>query len=138
MSQVKVCSAIFRIGGNLPLKLNVSSGNYKETVNLGVINVLASTPPGRGPYIRRAVAYNDVLKKLRIEGERFGVVRFGKENTKITIVPQSQSASRFSLLPRLARVRLSSNTCIPVGSYVNITHPAGTAAKKIDVVGNCD
>ena len=125
-------------GGNLPLKLNVTFGSYKETVNLGVINVQEPTPPGKGPHIRHAVAYNDALKKLRIEGERFGVVRFGKENTKITIVPQSQSASRFSLLPRLARVRLGSNICIPAGSYVNITHPAGTAAKKINVVGECD
>lgn len=125
-------------GGNLPLKLNVNSSGYKETVNLGVVSVLAPTPPGNGPHIRRAVAYNESLKKLRIEGDRFGVVRFGKENTKITIIPQSQSASRFSLLPRLARVRLGSTQCIPEGSYVNISHPAGTAAKKIQVLGQCD
>lgn len=125
-------------GGNLPLKLSVNFGSYTETVNLGVINISPPAPPRGSPHIRRAVAYNDSLKRLRIEGERFGVVRFGKENTKITLIPQSQSVSRFSLLPRLARVHLSTSQCIPEGSYINISHPAGTASKKITVVGNCE
>lgn len=125
-------------GGKLDLELEVSSSVTKEKVNIGTIDVLPSTGPGRRPHVRRAFADNNGTRKLRIEGRRFGVLRFGRDDTKIEVVPANQDRERINLWKRQARFRLSESECVQEGSYVNVSHPAGTDAKKIIVVGECN
>lgn len=124
-------------GGNIDLALKVVQGSFSETANIGELVVAPPANEGRKPFIYNAVADNRLLPtKLSINGRRFGVRRFGEENTTVEVVPPKQSISNIDLKSRRARGEFNSS-CIPDGSYVNISTPAGTAVSKFVVVGNC-
>lgn len=126
-------------GGKKALFLTVSSKGKSRIIHLGDINVEKGVKVGLPPRITSAIAINDPNDtKLRISGRKFGVKRFGRNDISVKIVPESQKLTNKNLRKRSTRERFENNTCIPDGSYVNISHAAGSAGKRLTVVGECD
>ena len=125
-------------GGKQVLSLTVSNKNQTQTIHLGDVEVEKGINFGLPPRINRALAINTPGDtKLKISGRKFGVRRFGREKVRVEIVPLDIATTNNNLRRRATKERLSDQSCVPLGSYVNISHPAGTSAKKIIVDGGC-
>ena len=67
-------------GGNLPIILEVSTGRQTKVIRLGTVHVESLGGIGFPPQIKKALAANDLAgTQIRIEGDEFGVLRFGKK-----------------------------------------------------------
>jgi hypothetical protein len=123
----------------LGLTLEVSSGNNKRLVNLGRVKLTKALSTLYPPIIDRAYIYNQTDgSKLKVYGRYFGIGRFGRERVNVEVVPGKPEVSNVNLRRRSTKDNLDSTDCIPEGSYVNISHPAGTTTKKIKVLGKCN
>jgi hypothetical protein len=120
------------------LSLTVNSPGKSKTIHLGDLKIDQGIPVGLPPRIKKAVALNNPGDtQFKLFGRKFGVRRFGKERVAVKVIPTNKATTNNDLKKRKFKERLANKSCIPFGSYVNISHPGGTAAKKIDVVGNC-
>lgn len=121
--------------GNIDLVLKEDSG---EEHNLGVLSVTPGNMIGLPPIIFRAYTV-PALKgnKLKLRGRKFGVRRFGRENIDVEIIPNTREKN-FKRLSRKKVDTNGANNCIERDSYVNISHAAGTYAKKIVVREGCN
>ena len=125
-------------GGSLDLTLNVASGGENKAVKLGKVAVAGSSFREYPPSISRAVALNlDGKTRLILKGRNFGVRRFGKDGVSVQVIPANEKMTNKNLRRQITKERLGDISCIPEGSYVNISHPAGTVTKKIIVRGEC-
>lgn len=126
--------------GNKDLDLSVSylEKSKIKNINIGKLKIKEGIMIGEPPKIFRAYA-NPYLStnKLNIRGEKFGIRRFGKENTEIEIVPKDTLIKSNKLTRKRVESDSETHECISRGSYVNIYTPAGTDTKKIDVRNNC-
>ncbi len=123
----------------LNLTLEVNSGSQKRFVNLGNVKLEKALTRLYPPVIDRAyVVNNSDGNKLKVYGRYFGIGRFGKEGVNLEIIPGKSEISNNNLRRRSTKDRLDNSDCISEGSYVNISHPAGTTTKKIKVYGSCD
>lgn len=124
---------------DLSFILEANSGNQKRFVNLGKIKLTKASTRLYPPIIDRAYVYNGVNgNRLKVYGRHFGVGRFGKEKVNVEIVPGNSEVSNNNLRRRSAKDELENISCIPLGSYINLSHPAGTVTKKINILGRCN
>ncbi len=122
----------------LNLNLSILQEDQSTTINLGKLKVDKGTSELYPPHIRQATAINHLnYTDFKIEGKQFGVKRFGKDGTSIQIVPGALPITNDHLRSRRTRQLLNPTDCIPYGSYVNLSHSAGTTTKKISVVNPC-
>ncbi len=122
----------------LDLNLSILEEDQSTTINLGKVKVDKGTSGLYPPHIRKATAINHLnYTDFEIEGRQFGVKRFGKDGTNIQIVPGARPITNDHLRSRRTRQLLNPTDCIPYGSYVNLSHSAGTTTKKISVVNHC-
>ena len=125
-------------GNALDLTLNVISGGENRAVKLGKVSVEGPSFRKYPPGISRAIALNSGGKtRLILKGRNFGVRRFGKEGVSIQVIPANEKMTNKNLRRQVTKERLADISCISEGSYVNISHPAGTVTKKIIVRGQC-
>lgn len=121
------------------LSLTVYAKGKSDTMHLGDLKIDKGISIGLPPRIRKAIAVNEAGNtKFKLIGRKFGIKRFGKDDVDIEVIPINKSTTNDFLKKRSFKDRLTDNSCIPYGSYVNISHPGGTRAKKIDVIGNCN
>lgn len=124
---------------DLSFILEVNSNNQKRSVNLGKIKLTKASTRLYPPIIDRAYVYNEAGgNRLKVYGRHFGVGRFGREKVNVEIVPGNPEVSNNNLRRRSTKDHLDNVSCIPMGSYINISHPAGTVTKKINVLGRCN
>lgn len=99
--------------------------------DLGSVSVTAGT--GKAPKVNSASATNKSSgTKLVVTGKKFS-----KTDTTVEIVPTDRSASSTTVKGAAIKASYASSECIPNGSYVNVSTPGGTSAKKIKVHGSC-
>lgn len=127
-----------REGSDVPLYLEATDGNEDELINLGRLKIIPGISLGLPPRIERAQEIiTEEGPKLHIRGRKFGPRRFGHDGTKVEIIPNDLSKN----LKKLTRLKIntSPNTqnCLPEGSYVNVSHPAGSDTRKIKVLRGC-
>lgn len=118
--------------GDLNLKLAVATGGMTTNVDLGSIAVAAGT--GKAPSVNSASANNKSTgTKLVVTGKKFS-----KTGTTIEIVPTDRTPSSApTVMGAALKASFASSECIPNGSFINVTTPGGTGAKKIKVRGSC-
>ncbi len=110
------------------LALTVKSG--KSTVNLGDLTVTTGT--GASPKVAAALANNKSDgTTLKILGKDFD-----EADSDVTLVPAGATVTNTSTTSK--KIDASASECIPNGSYVNVTTPGGTGAKKVKVHGSCN
>lgn len=124
---------------DLSFTLEVNLNNQKRFVNLGKIKLTKASTRLYPPIIDRAYVYNEANgNRLKVYGRHFGVGRFGREKVNVEIVPGNPKISNNNLRRRSTKDELENVSCISLGSYINISHPAGTVTKKINILGKCN
>lgn len=119
--------------GTLDLDLKVTAGGMTTDVSLGSITVTAGDG-GKLPKVSRAKAKNGSANtKLTVNGKKFV-----KDSTTVTIVPTDATATDIKVSGKKIKATYSSDDCISKGSFVNVSTPSGTDAKKISVKGSCE
>ncbi len=123
----------------LNFTLEVNSGSEQRLINLGNVKLEKASTRRYPPIIDRAYVINKPGdNKLKVYGRYFGIGRFGRDGVNVEVIPGTSDISNENLRRRSAKDSLGNSDCIPAGSYVNISHPAGTVTKKIKVYGNCN
>ena len=119
--------------GTLDLDLEVTSGGTTTEVSLGSVSVTAGDG-GKLPKAKRAKAKNGSDDtKLTVDGKKFVT-----DSTTVTIVPEDVTPIDTTVTGKKIKATYSSDDCISKGSFVNVTTPSGTSAKKISVKGSCE
>ncbi len=114
--------------GSLALKLKVG----KSEVDLGSVSITAGAG-GSAPKVNSARASNGSSGTvLRIFGQKFTV-----DKTTVELVPTDRVSTSVAAKGKVVKVNYPVSSCIPKGSYVNVTTDNGTAGKKVQVSGSC-
>jgi len=118
--------------GSLDLSLVVMSGGSSTTVDLGSVTVTAGDG-GKAPKISGATARNSsAATKLTVKGSKFVT-----DVTTAVIIPTNKTATTTTVTGMSVKATYDVADCIPKGSFVNVSTPSGTAAKKLKVKGTC-
>ena len=126
-------------GGKLNLTLGLLLAGRSEKINLGTVNIERPGGIGLPPRIDKVLGFNTLGgPKLQIKGRQFGVKRFGRDGVTVEILPSEQVLKNRYLESRSTKGTLRQTRCIKEGAYVNISHEAGTDAKKVTVLGECN
>lgn len=119
--------------GNLDLSLDVMCSAGSDTIDLGSISVTAGSGD-KVPVARRATAKNRSNETLlRVAGKNFRP----PSDVTFDIIPTTRTADTVKIKSRSIKAEYQSSECIPDGSFVNVTSPAGTDGVRIKVRGDC-
>ncbi|GEM_PF-2566734 len=123
------------MGDDLALSLSAMCNGMTVSADLGKISVKAGDG-GKGPKVASAAVSNTgSASRLVVRGSNF--LNASKNSTTVTILPTDRKASKTRINKSNAKLTYPVGECIPRGSYVNLTTPSGTDAKKIKVGGSC-
>ena len=121
--------------GSLPLSLVVTASGMSTTVDLGSVTVTSGS--GKAPRVTSANVRNKFKKTtLLIAGRNFAKT---VDETTLTIVPTNHTASIVRPTSRSIKAQYTPSECIPNGSFINVSTPGGTSARKLKLLqpGNC-
>ena len=124
--------AIISLGtSDAALSLSAMCGGMSASADLGTLTVEAGS--GKAPKVSSAFSNNTGSgTSLVIMGSGFD-----KDNTTVEIIPTDRSASKSVVKSSSIRNSYPVEECIPRDSYVNVSTPGGTSAKKIKVKRVC-
>ena len=119
--------AIVKLGSESSVALTLKAG--MSTVDLGSLTVTTGT--GKAPHVSQAAANNKSSgTSLKLKGQNFT-----ETGTTVTLVPGSDVSG--TTVTSMS-ITASPSSCIPSGSFVNVTTGGGTSAKKLKVHGSCE